>query len=404
MYSAGMILPKQPKPVAKMEGRRLGKRGETTNQAGAWMLALLGCALCFMLVIDALFAADQWPVTGRLNLPLTELLDTPPRDVFGLAIAFMAPALLPLMAMAMRCARRRETLAGYIVVCGLLPLPLMLLPGMDGVPLLMALAGMATGAFWWFAFRRPRVLNVDNGRAHKVSWLILVLCLILTGIIALSAHIKHLQREAEQNAPVTGPQIWGGVALGSTLLLYDADGNLSAWDRQRWTHHALPISGVVDVKSVDRSSAWLLSAPPLPETLKYGDKLPAGHFTLSLYHAGAIETLPPVAYGVNERPRALAALHGDPLVIDDAFIHLFDHANMQWHHRRLNAVGEHGLPPGAPSTVVSNDGRTLYAGFNGGEFGGGIVTIDLATGHAARLEDRRGPACARAPSMATVIR
>jgi hypothetical protein len=336
-----------------------------------------------------LFAIDQWPVYHRLILPISALFDASIEVVAGFFLASLTTSVIPLFAMAILRPRRWETLGRYMLICGLLPLPTLLIPNSEGLPLLLAIAGLVGGMFWWFAYRRPALVPEREQLSAAVAWGMLALALVLIGGLAWQAHKDEQEQKAEQDQPVKGPQIWGGAARGPDVLLFDTDGNLTVRNRANWHSQSLPVHGVVAVKAADRVSAFILSASPLPEIFEPDGKIPAGAFTLSRFHAGKIESITPVSYATNDRPWALALRGATPLVVSDRAIQMFDPKAKEWHRLALSLPDGRRLLNGDPAVAVSNDGRTLYAGFNKGEWGGGMVAIDLTSGRVSPVEARK---------------
>jgi len=372
------------------ERQKLSDRGkEFARSLAACAMAMFGSAMAYAAGLCLLFAIDQWPVYHRLVLPVSQLFGAPAEVTGGLFLISLTTSVIPLLAMAILRPRRWETLGRTLLICGLLPLPTLLIPHSEGLPLLLAIAGLVGGMFWWFVYRRPALVPEGGKRGVGVAWGMLALALVLIGGLAWQVHKDEQEQKAERDKPIEGPQIWGGAALGADVLLFDTEGNLTVRNRANWHSQSLPVHGVVAVKAADRASAYILSAPPLLDTYGQAVEIPAGAFTLSRFHAGRIESFTPVSYAANDRLWALT-LRGDaPLIISDHAIQIFDPKAKAWHRLALSLPDGRHLFGGDPAVAVSHDGRTLFAGFNKGEWGGGMVAIDLASGRVSPVEARK---------------
>lgn len=357
---------------------------------GRLLLSLGGSAGC--LLIAALFISmiDAWVATGHFALPFLP----PEKPLLGLvylALAgFIATTVLLAIVSIPLILLKRESLVAYLALSGGLPLALLALPATDGDVFVLACASMIASAFWWFSYRRPRKFEAAGPALVRRAWLALLIGVIAFAGTYWSEYRAEQIAAAEQERTKMEPAPMGGAVLGNEALLYDFRGRLFAYDLRSGKRHLLMDNGVVDVAAVADGSAWILSMPPLPEDLEYNAELPPGSFTLSQYRNGQIEALPPVEFAANERPFMVAIRDGEPVLIGRKAAFLNPGGGTDWKKVEFDRTISDQLRDGDTSTLISNDGTTAFVGINLGEWGGGLVKVDLATGRVSR-PDKRGP-------------
>lgn len=358
--------------------------------AGRILLALAGSAVC--LLVSAIFISmlDAWFTTGHFALPFRPSQE-PLAGIGYLAIAALiaTTALLAITAIPL-ILLKRESLVAYLILSGALPLALLALPATEGNVFVLACAAMIASAFWWFSYRRHRKYDAAGPALVRSAWLALLVGLIVFAGMYWSEHRTEQIAAAERERTMMEPAPLGGAVLGKEALLYDFRGRLFTYDLRSGMRRLLLNEGVVDVGAAGDGSAWILSVPPLPDDLEYNAALPPGSFKLSRYRNGQIQTLPPVAFAANERPLMLANRDGAPVLIGRTAAFLKAEAGTEWRKVEFDRAISDQLRDGDTTTLISSDGKTAFVGINIGEWGGGLVKVDLATGKVSRPE-KRGP-------------
>lgn len=358
--------------------------------SGRSLLALIGSAVCLLVTAVFISMFDAWVAIGHVALPFRP----PEEPLAGLGYLTLAALIATTVLLATTAIPlillKRESLAAYLVMSGALPLALLALPATEGNVLVLACAAMIASAFWWFSYRRPRKYDAAGPALVRSAWLALLIGVIAFAGMYWSEYRTEQIAAAERERTMMEPAPLGGAVLGNEALLYDFRGRLFAYDLRSGKRHLLMNDGVVDVAAAGDGSAWILSVPPLPEDLGYNAALPPGSFTLSQYRNGQIEALPPVEFAANERPLMLAIRDGVPVLIGRAAAFIKAGDGTDWQKVEFDRTISDQLRDGDTSTLISSDGKIAFVGINLGEWGGGLVKVDLATGKVSRPE-KRGP-------------
>jgi hypothetical protein len=357
---------------------------------GRFLIALSGSAVC--LLVSAVFISmiDSWAATGLFALPFLPL-DKPLLGLGYLALAgLMATTVLLAIVSIPLILLKRESLVAYLALSGGLPLVLLALPATEGDVFVLACAAMIASGFWWFSYRRSRTSEAVGPALVRSTWLALLIGMIAFAGMYWSEYRTEQIAAAERERTMMEPAPLGGAVLGNEALLYDFRGRLFSYDRRSGKRHLLLNDGVADVSTAGDGSAWILSVPSLPEDLEYNAALPPGSFTLSQYRNGQIEALPPVEYAANERPLMLAIRDGEPVLIGRTAAFIKAGGGTDWQKVEFDRTIGEQLRDGDASTLISSDGKIAFVGINLGEWGGGLVKVDLANGKVNR-PDKRGP-------------
>ena len=357
---------------------------------GRLLLALGGSAVCLLIAAVFISMIDAWVATGHFALPFLP----PEKPILGLAYLALAgliasTALLAIVSIPL-ILLKRESLVAYLALSGGLPLALLALPATEGNVFVLACASMIASAFWWFSYRRPRKYEAAGPALVRSAWLALLIGVIAFAGMYWSEYRTEQIAAAEREQTMLEPAPLGGAVLGNEALLYDFRGRLFAYELRSGKRHLLMNDGVVDVAAAGNGSAWILSVPTLPEGLEYNAALPPGSFTLSQYRNGQIEALPSVEFAANERPLMVAIRDGEPVLIGRTAAFIKAGGSTDWKKVEFDRTISDQLRDGDTSTLISSDGMTAFVGINLGEWGGGLVKVDLATGRVSR-PDKRGP-------------
>lgn len=351
-----------------------------------FFVAYIGSAVCLLLSTMFIVMADARLMTGRFALPFSvNGAALAGLGYVALAALVVTTALLT-MTTALLALLKRESLIAYLVICGILPLFLLVLPTTDGNVAVLAGSAMITGVFWWFCFRRYKRCETAGGNAAGIAWLALLFGMIAFGGMYWSEYRAEQDARAERESRGVEPAPLGGIVLGRVALLYDFRGRLYAFDLPTGKWQLFLKDGVIDVKTAGDGSAWILSASPLADDLEYNTALPPGSFTMSRYRAGKIEALQPVEFGPNERPLMIAMREREPVVIGRKAAFRYDADRSGWFKVAFDHAISDQLRGSDGTALISNDGLTAFVGVNLGEWGGGLATVDLKSGKLNRIE------------------
>jgi hypothetical protein len=179
--------------------------------------------------------------------------------------------------------------------------------------------------------------------------------------------------------PVLGQRIAKGIAFDGRLWILgtmptprDASGgliSLGITDNKRIVHFE---GGVLDVTKSDHE-LWILR--------KEADN---HRFVVSVLRGNRFEDLSELQLSLQDTPVALLTSAGSPVVLSAQAVHYLA-KDKTWHVVQLKGK----LRSGVQVSVASpEEGGSIYAGFNVGEWGGGLQQIDLETGSVADIERR----------------
>lgn len=340
----------------------------------------------FLMPLTSLSGSERYlfPFDGRLNEDVTVALMT--------LVIFLIPASLLLILVATILRLLRSDLPWVYVLVGLLtPVCLMLIFPPDADEIIFVGSGGCIATLGiWVLLRGPIFPAI---RAPAVATGQILAALMVTACIGflISSHVI-LARENDANksvrASTTSGRVMGGLATGDELLAYNWAGALVSYRLTDWQSKIVAPSSVVSVVH-DPSGIWTMSLPPLPNDQQYDDPLQTGQFTVSRYEAGKLLPISSGRYEVNDRPVAFLIRNNVPVVIGRKSIHQFNADRNAWNPTSLQPAMEK-LPGDIIASVASpNDSsRFAYLAFNIGEFGGGILKIDLQTGNLQRIERR----------------
>lgn len=156
----------------------------------------------------------------------------------------------------------------------------------------------------------------------------------------------------------------GPNALGG-LVSFQPDGK----DRQVQFE-----SDVLDVERVG-CSLWAL-------------RLPSGKTrtaVLSRWHDGKFIDRGEFRWDEGDGPVAILSKAGDPAVLGAHSLRVLTQPGDAWVERRIQSTNEWGVQV---PVAISGNGNDVYVGLNKGEWGGGLIRVDLSTGHATKVERR----------------
>ena len=363
---------------------------------GRFLLALTGSTACLLVSAVFISMVDAWFASGHFALPFSSTEE----PIAGLGYLVVAALIATTASLAISTIPlillKRESLVAYLALCGAPPFIFLALPATEGDVFVFACAAMITGAFWWFSYRRSRRHEAARTAPVRIAWLALLVGLITFAGMFWSEHRAEQIASAEREQTIMEPAPLDGAVIGHEALIRDFRGRLFAYDLSNGKRRRLFESGVIDVEAAGDGSAWILSASPLPDDLDYNAAFPPGSLTLSRYRNGQIEALAPVAFAVDERPLMIAIHNGAPILIGRMVAFLKGENSSAWRKLEFQRAISDQLQNGDATALISSDGKTAFVGINLGEWGGGLVRVDLATGMVSKL-DERGPDLCNGP-------
>lgn len=210
---------------------------------------------------------------------------------------------------------------------------------------------------------------------------------VLCGVLACGGLLLQPMIEARQakkweqqraGRSVLGDRIMGGIVFRSAIWLYNGDGKTASFDLRTLNPTIRASRGVVALQP-DASGIWALVAPSLDWR---SDHQPAARFRLARYQGADWQYSPWMNYGVDERPLALAVGRDGPIVLGPKRLYLFKGQVLSKAvplSIRVDVMGQF---------VTEVVGNTMYLGLNRGEWGGGLLAIDLSSGNVAQVDRR----------------
>ena len=326
-------------------------------------------------VIVAL-AAFNWAMTERfsLNAPWRESL-----LISAVAVICCAVGSLVLLAVLSATNHfrplRRWTAAG---IGGLLfwlapsALLLHLGPGLLALP-----AGIIAGFILFSGsnapFRRP---------AGKVAFACGLL--LWVGLLATPAREAWKENQlARQPASksLLGSRVMGGAAFGSELWLFNQSGKAVSFRLTDWRPTMRSLSGVAALATTGKIMVALIA----PALNWRADHQPAGRFRLSSYSGSGWSNSGWQTYSVDERPLALALGSSGPLILGPRKLY-----RVQSSGRPLAVLPlSQAIEPWGHFVIAVTGDDTMYVGINRGEWGGGLLRINLSTGEVTTVDKRQ---------------
>lgn len=183
--------------------------------------------------------------------------------------------------------------------------------------------------------------------------------------------------------PLLKNRVSKGFSREGRLWLLGGRGALVSFGLPSGPRQAHFTEGVIDI-AASNEGFWALRSTVLrPST----DGLwPAGGtFVLSSWEDGAFQDSAP--FDLPEMPLALTASATAPMVLTSHAL-LREAADRLWRPQPLH--GEIRAHPAGGAPIVLVAGRLLYIGHNFGEWGGGLQSLDPATGIVTDIERRDG--------------
>lgn len=194
-------------------------------------------------------------------------------------------------------------------------------------------------------------------------------------IAVLLAAAGFLASPALAQTPTAQPV--EGVAVGRELLIRDADGGIAAIDPAAGTRRQIAASGAVGLTR-DGARAWLLIYPDGPPS---PNKPASTRLRLTSYANGRIA---PIAMEIPLKPGQVAVgmvvVNGRRLIVTNTGVNDVDAVKAPFTAYMGNAEVD------GSALAATKDGQSIYVGANRGEWGGGLVRIDVATGKVTSIE------------------
>jgi len=116
-----------------------------------------------------------------------------------------------------------------------------------------------------------------------------------------------------------------------------------------------------------------------------GEKDSSGELIVSRWKDGKLSKFASLSLKKGDAPIAISQAGSSPLVMTSSWLNIWSSTSGDWKKVvLLNSKDAWGVSV----TAASRDGKSLYVGFDRGEWGGGMIRIDLATGARTAIEKR----------------
>lgn len=241
---------------------------------------------------------------------------------------------------------KRESLASYVSLCGLLPFLLLPLKNSEYDIVPMSVTGLAVAACWWFGYRRQRAKGTAATRPPVAFWLVLaVACIPLGTIVRNDYRLIEAQNRpksaAERNLLLPG-WIKGGVVAQGQLWLFNDTGRLATYSLKSQQSQLRAPHGIVDVKVQGETvSALTLEAenPAERDILvdQWEDDRRGGRFYVQTFHDGRMLASAKVKFAGDDWPVALAVDDQQIFVLTRRLLYVRRANEVSWEKVTLSA-------------------------------------------------------------------
>lgn len=361
-------------------------------QQPGWLKSFLLSALAGWATAIFLVPLTGINGSGRYLLPLEGRLSTDAIVAGTTLLTYLicVAILLIVVVTSLRLLKMNRPWA-YLLVAILIPICLLLAfpPDIDDITFISSPSFIVTLGIW--VMLRGKNLPPMRARLATIAQALTAIGIVACIGFLISSHVI-LARENETGGSLDdatgGRHVLGGAATNHELLAYDWAGALVSYRLPDWRSKTVAQSGVVSVVH-DQSGIWTMSLPPLPRSQQYDDPLQPGQFTVSRYDADRLTPLASGKFEADDRPVAFLMRDGAPVVVGRRSIYQFDANRNGWNSTTLRPAMERA--PGdiiAATAFPNGNTRFAYLAFNIGEFGGGILKIDLQTGVLQKVERR----------------
>ena len=204
--------------------------------------------------------------------------------------------------------------------------------------------------------------------------------LFLVAAPAIHALQENRLEQRSAGASLLGDRIMGGVVRGPDLWLFNQGGKLATI---RLADHQPTVraSAGVAALAADGPRLWALLAPSFNWRLEHQ---PAARFQLAWLEVGHWHSFSQQSYAADERPLALAPIPGGAVVLGPKRLYILRVPSDPAVTRTLS----NPIDPSGQYVMAAAGAHALYVGVNRGEFGGGLLRIDLTTGSVEAIDRR----------------
>ena len=211
---------------------------------------------------------------------------------------------------------------------------------------------------------------------------------VWTGVAVVLAGVTLLGPAPVAAAPRPAAAFIVSVAYAEhRLWVLGEDGKLVSIDLDGGERRIEMAAGVVAIAKW-RGEVWVLRRQGAANTRA------AVRYEVLVRRRGRFAALTPLTAPGNAGPIGLAPSPGGPILTGQLSIWTLPEGAARWRQIRLRALTNR-LPFGSATTAASLDGRSLFVGWNRGEWGGSLTRIDVASGRQTSRE--REPVTGLAP-------
>jgi len=170
-----------------------------------------------------------------------------------------------------------------------------------------------------------------------------------------------------------GRDVRAAVASGGKLWV-SSFGALVAIDEKTNVRHVEIPNGLIDVAKW-KGEVWALRRradlpAPTPDQSRY---------SVYVVKGSRMFELPPLLATTSEGPQGLAMSASGPRLVGRTKLWTLDRNSSRWRETKLRRDKSPALP-GVMTLAATNDGSSIYVGWNAGEWGGRLERIDTGTG------------------------
>ena len=191
--------------------------------------------------------------------------------------------------------------------------------------------------------------------------------------------------DVPEGDPVLGYRIAEGVVFDDKLWLRggsgiypESTGGLVSFQLSDWSRAVAFKSDVIDI---ERSSdaLWVLH------------RLPGSRYahTITQFKNGAPQEIAKFSGSRIDQPIALLINDDSPIIVSQSSVRTWRPTTRTWRVTNVRGRLQSATGFAVNSSVgMPTSGRTIYVGYDAGEWGGGMQSVDLETGALSRIEKR----------------
>lgn len=186
--------------------------------------------------------------------------------------------------------------------------------------------------------------------------------------------------DSPSGTPAIGERVMKAAPLGGNLYVLNVNGGLFSVALADATTTVVYPTGVSDIMA-DVGGLWILRAPPRQP----GATAATVDLTVERRTRTAAPQTSTIQIHTGEGPGRLIVTGASPAIVTGRAIY------RSGERLALKVASDLGYQQ---SLAATRDGRALYLGINNGEFGGGLIRINLQTGEVGRVErNEKGGLC-----------